>query len=62
MRVRRHIEKGEKGSPDITAFKHVLRFGIVSLFPMAFLAMLLSWSLNQQATASAIEEAKHATR
>jgi len=39
-----------------------MRFGIVSLFPMAFLAMLLTWSLDQQTTASAIEEAKHATR
>ena len=62
MRVRRHLEKGEKGPPDITAFKHVMRFGIVSLLPMAFLAILLTWSLDQQATASAIEEAKHATR
>ena len=62
MRVRRHLEKGEKGQPDITAFRHVLRFGIVSLFPMAFLAMLLTWSLDQQTTASAIEEAEHATR
>ena len=62
MRVRRHLEKGEKGSPDITALRHVMRFGIVSLFPMAFLAMLLTWSLDQQTTASAIEEAKHATR
>jgi two-component system, NarL family, sensor kinase len=62
VRVRRHLEKGEKGQPDITAFWHVLRFGIVSLFPMAFLAVLLTWSLDQQATASAIEEAKHATR
>lgn len=62
MRVRRHLEKGEKGPPDITALRHVMRFGIVSLLPMAFLAMLLTWSLDQQTTASAIEEAKHATR
>ena len=62
MRVRRHLEKGEKGQPDITALRHVMRFGIVSLLPMAFLAMLLTWSLDRQTTASAVEEAKHATR
>lgn len=68
MTVRRHLEKGVKGQPggkgqpDIRAFKHVLRFGIVSLVPMALLAVLLTWSLDQQATASAIEEAKHTTR
>ena len=62
MTVRRHLAQGGKGPPDIAAFNHVLRFGIVSLIPMAFLAGLLTWSLDRQATASAIEEAKHATR
>src|SRR5215510_1217805 len=62
MRVRRRLEAGRRGPPDITAFRHVLRFGIVSLIPMAFLAVSLTWSLDRQATASAIEEAKYATR
>jgi signal transduction histidine kinase len=42
--------------------KHVLQFGIVSLAPMALLAVLLTWSLDRQATAQAIEEATHDSR
>ena len=50
------------GPPDVRVLKHVLQFGIISLVPMTLLAGLLVWSLDQQATAQAIEEAKHDSR
>jgi len=39
-----------------------VQFGVLSLIPMALLAVLLIWSLDQQATAQAAEEAEHDTR
>jgi two-component system, NarL family, sensor kinase len=51
-----------RGRSDARVFRHVLQFGIVSLIPMALLAALLTWNLENQATAQAIEEAKHDTR
>ncbi|HSR22428.1 MAG TPA: ATP-binding protein [Candidatus Eisenbacteria bacterium] len=44
---------------ETTTFRHVLKFGVISLIPVVLLAVPLTWGLDQQATAHAIEEAKH---
>lgn len=60
MRATRRFRAGDP--EDSTVFRHVLQFGIISLVPVVLLAAPLIWSLDHQATADAIEEAKHESR
>ncbi|HSR24254.1 MAG TPA: histidine kinase, partial [Candidatus Eisenbacteria bacterium] len=62
MRSGRRLRWAGGGPAHLEVFKHVLQFGIISLVPMTLLAGLLVWSLDQQATAQAVEEAKQASR
>jgi two-component system, NarL family, sensor kinase len=62
MKSGRRPRRADGGPAHLAVFKHVLQFGIISLVPMTLLAGLLVWSLDQQATAQAIEGAKQASR
>ena len=62
MRSGRRLRWAGGGPGRLEVFNHVLQFGIISLVPMTLLAGLLVWSLDQQATAQAVEEAKQASR